>query len=150
MSEKKSVVIGGIRQNCYRRDIDVNYKQPSNCDDTIREYQSLERKHLPNGYIEQIEKKDYPINSQSVTSYADGADYRRDPVAAVANAAKRVNLGDITQVQDFLKNDPQQAVRVYRDVLNRLVQMDKDLPGQTPSAGQTPQPPTQQPGGKVE
>lgn len=130
MSEKKQVIIGGIRQNCYRRDIDTAYKPPQKRDDTVKYYDSLERKNLPNGYIEQVERKDYPINSASVTSYADGADYRRDPLGAVANAPKRTNLGDITEVQDFLKNDPQQAVRVYRAVLDRLTKFDKDLSGQ--------------------
>ena len=147
MSEKNHVKIGGIRQNCYRRDVDLAYKPPQKRDDTVRYYESLERKNLSNGYIEQVEVKDYPINAASITSYADGADYRRDPMAAVSNAPKRVNLGDITQVQDFLKNDPQQAVRIYRDVLSKLVDMDKDLPGKD---SQIPQPSTPEQGGKNE
>ena len=123
----REISILGIRQNCYRRDVDPLYTCPRKHDDTIKTYVSLERKHLPNGFVEQLEVKDYPINSESITSYADGADYRRDPAAAVANAPKRVNLGDITEVQNFLKSEPQQAVRVYRDVLAQLVKIDKDL-----------------------
>lgn len=149
MSEKRQVKIGGIRQNCYRRDIDTAYKSPQKRDDTVRYYDSLERKNLPNGYIEQVERKDYPINSASVTSYADGADYRRDPLGAIANAPKRTNLGDITEVQDFLKNDPQQAVRVYRAVLDRLTKFDKDLSGQG-QGDVNPQPVGQGEGGKTE
>lgn len=134
----REVSILGIRQNCYRRDIDPLYACPRKHDDTIKTYVSLERKHLPNGFVEQLEVKDYPINSESITSYADGADYRRDPAAAVANAPKRVNLGDITQVQNFLKNEPQQAVRVYRDVLAQLVKIDKDLGKQVEEPKQEP------------
>lgn len=134
----REVSILGIRQNCYRRDIDPLYACPRKHDDTIKTYVSLERKHLPNGFVEQLEVKDYPINSESITSYADGADYRRDPAAAVANAPKRVNLGDITEVQNFFKSEPQQAVRVYRDVLAQLVKIDKDLGKQVEEPKQEP------------
>lgn len=136
MSERVKIL--GVMQNCYRRDVDPLYAVPKKKDDTVKTYLSLERKNLPNGFIEHVEEKDYPINAESVTSYADGADYRRDPAAAVANAPKRVNLGDITQVQDFIKNEPQQAVRVYRDVLAKLVNMDKDLPVPAPAPAPVP------------
>lgn len=117
---RKNVVINGIRQNCYVRD--VLSTESSYISDTkkITKYGSLERKQLPNGFTEQVEERDYPITSDSVTSYADGADYRNDPLQAIANAPKRVNLGDVTEVQKFVQNDPQNAVRVFRDVLSRL------------------------------
>lgn len=78
------------------------------------------KKILPNGYLEVLEKKDYPINADSVSSYADSANYRNDPAQAVANAPKRVNLGDITEAQAFIRDNPQQALREYRDILARL------------------------------
>lgn len=55
-----------------------------------------------------IVEKDYPINSESVSSLAEGADYRNDPAQAIAQAPKRVNLGDVTEAQAFL-NNPQYA-----------------------------------------
>lgn len=47
----------------------------------------------------------YEITPESVTSFAEGADYRRDPVGAVANGHKRVNLGDVTDMQALMKMD---------------------------------------------
>ena len=119
---KGPVKINGVRQNCYALDVFTNItaKFPTGNDHTIEMYDSLEKKELPNGYVVQLEKKDYPINAKSVSSYADGADYRRDPAQAIANAPKRVNLGDVTQVQEFIDSNPQEAVRVMRDVLARL------------------------------
>lgn len=117
---KKPVKIGGVKQNCYVSDTYTDTRGIKKFE-TQKMYDSLERKHLPNGYVEQVETKDYPINSASVTSYADGADYRTDPLQAIANASKRVNLGDVSELQAFLNGaDPQSAIRVYQDVVNKL------------------------------
>lgn len=118
--EKKQIKICGIRQNCYALDINLNIKDLKKKNNTITSYPSLEKKKLPNGYVEQVEVKDYPINSDSITSYVDGADYRRDPATAVAQSKKRVNLGNIADVQDFLRNNPQEAVRLARNVSQTL------------------------------
>lgn len=116
----KKVVIGGLKQNCYVKDILTGTRDIKKFE-TQKTYDSLERKKLPNGYTEEIEVKDYPINSASVTSYADGADYRNDPLQAIANAPKRTNLGDVTELQAFLNGqDPQSAIRVYKDVISKL------------------------------
>lgn len=138
--ELKEVVINTHRQNCYvlgtrTATQDTIEQKPE------KKYVSLERQNLPNGFVETLVEKDYPINSESVTSYADGADYRSDPLQAIANAPKRVNLGDVTEVQNFIESDPQNAVRVFRDVVAKL------------KAQQTAQPaPTAQPenGGETE
>lgn len=127
MEELKPVSINGVRQNCYVLGV-ANSTFSTRSGKVEIKYPSLEREQLPNGFTEGIEIKDYPINSQSVTSYADGADYRNDPAQAVANAPKRVNLGDVAEVQEFLKNDPQNAVRVFRDVLAKLETAQKQTP----------------------
>lgn len=61
-----------------------------------------------------VEEKQLPyeITPEYVTSFAVGADYRRDVVGAVANGRKRVNLGDITDMQRLAALDT--------DSLNRL------------------------------
>lgn len=118
--EKKHIKIGGIRQNCYALDVCTSIKDTKKKNNTITTYPSLEKKKLPNGYVEQVEDKDYPINSDSITSYVDGADYRRDPATAVAQGRKRVNLGDVAEVQEFLRNNPQEAVRLARNVSQTL------------------------------
>lgn len=117
---KKAVKICGVAQNCY---IMAGYDKAiaKETNRTQMKYDSLEKKMLDNGYLEILEKKDYPINSDSVTSLADGADYKNDPLQAIANAPTRVNLGDITQAQEFLKN-PQNFARVYEDTKMRLAE----------------------------
>lgn len=120
----KPAVINGTRQNCFvlgtrTASAGTISSEPE------KKYKTIDRVNLPNGYYDTVVEKDYPINSDSVTSYADGADYRNDPLQAIANAPKRVNLGDVTQLQDFVQNDPQNAVRVFRDVLSRLESVQK-------------------------
>lgn len=115
---KKDIKIGGLRQNCYALDTrtvieDSHIKQP-------KYYSSLEKKQLPNGVVYNLEEVEYPITSESVTSYVESSDYHRDPLAAIAAAPKRVNLGDITEVQDFIQKNPQDALRVYRQVGEQL------------------------------
>lgn len=120
--EKTPVKLCGYVQRCY--------KVPGLCggvvgetdkNKDIKKYDILEKKDLPNGYIQEVVTKDYPINSDSVTSLAEGADYKNDPLQAMANAPTRVNLGDITQAQEFLKN-PQNFARIYEDTKLRLAQ----------------------------
>lgn len=120
--EKKRVSIGGIRQNCFALDVRMDTSAQTMTPPTIKSYFSLEKKTLNNGFVQELEKIDYPITSDSVTSYMDSSDYKRDPFGAVANAPKRVNLGDITEVQQFIENDPLQAVRLYREVGEKLEQ----------------------------
>lgn len=106
-----------------------------------------ERVELPTGFYEQLVEREYPVNSESVSSYADTADYRNDPLGAIAQAPKRVNLGDITGLQDFVNGDPQRAVSVYKNV---LAQVSKYL--DTVAKQQTKQPPKEEEstGGKEE
>lgn len=120
IQEKKPVKICGFKQNCYRvattGGIVGIAKNPSS---TVKKFDSLEKVNLPTGFVQQLVEKDYPINSASVTSYAEGADYRNDPMQAIANAPKRVNLGDITEAQQFLEN-PQELMRMYDTVKAKL------------------------------
>ena len=111
-----------IKTNCvfYRRDYSGIVRNTPNPNKKQEFYDSLEKKTLPNGYIERIIRKDYPINSESVSSLAEGADYRNDPAQAIAAAPKRVNLGDVTEAQAFLDN-PQLAASLFNDVKAKLV-----------------------------
>lgn len=120
--EKTPVKLCGYTQRCYKIPgvnpslvgVTDGFKDP-------KKYEVLDKKMLENGYIEEVQVKDYPINSDSVSSLAEGADYKNDPLQAMANAPVRVNLGDITQAQEFLKN-PQNFARVYEDTKMRLAQ----------------------------
>lgn len=120
--QKRPLIINGIPQNVYvsaqQRDFSVIPVHLRNA--TKKTYSVLERQALPNGFVEEIVEKDYPINSASVTSYVEASDYRNDPVQAIANAPKRVNLGDISGVQEFVRDNPVQAVGKYADILRRV------------------------------
>lgn len=127
IQEKKPVVVFGVKQNCYALDCrkpgsSIPLAVPNR---TIKKYYELEQKTLDNGYVEQVVEKDYPINSDSVSSYIESSDYRLDPNQAIAQAPKRVNLGDVTEVQDFMKNNPMQATLHYADVLQKVSQYMK-------------------------
>lgn len=119
----KKVVIGTFAQNCYRRD-GTTYAHKSFQKFKQDKYYSLEKVNLPNGYVQQLVEKDYPINSESVSSLAEGADYRNDPLQAIAQAPQRVNLGDITEAQRFLEN-PQNSAKIFETVKAQLLEYFK-------------------------
>ena len=119
---KRPILINGIPQNVFalrqKKDFSVIPSHLKNT--TTKKYNTLERKSLPNGYCEELQRKDYPINSESVSSYVESSDYRNDPAQAIANAPKRVNLGDVSQVQEFVRDNPVQAVGQYADILQKV------------------------------
>jgi hypothetical protein len=119
---KRPLLINGIPQSVYvkecRKDMSTLPLQLRNV--TKSKYDSLERRQLSNGFVEEVVEKDYPINSESVTSYVESSDYRNDPAQAIANAPKRVNLGDISQVQNFVRDNPVHAVGQYAGVLRKV------------------------------
>lgn len=131
---KRPIFLSGIRQNCYLLDGRPGVLLKPLVNRTLTQYNSLERVQLPNGFTEEIVKKDYPINSDSVTSYVESSDYRNDPAQAIANTPKRVNLGDISEVQDFVKSNPVDATRQYAAVLEKVAAYFKKQAGATSSA----------------
>lgn len=137
--EKRPISLCGVRQNCYLLDTRPSIMMNPRPNRTLVQYNSLERVQESNGFHEEIIKKDYPINSESVTSYVESSDYRNDPSQAIANAPKRVNLGDISQVQDFVKSNPVDATRQYADILEKVAKYFKD---QSANGAKTPTPST--------
>lgn len=127
----KPVDIMGVRHSCYRKacyrlDASEIVTPPPRPNRTLSKYYSLEREELPAGFQETVVQKDYPINSDSVSSYLESSDYRNDPVQAIANAPKRVNLGDISEAQEFIKNSPVEATKQYADILTKVAQYFKN------------------------
>lgn len=131
----KNVKICGYAQNCYK--VDGSFIPSKTAKPNIKQekYESLEKVVLPNGYIEEVVQKDYPINAESVSSMAEGADYRNDPMQAIAGAPNRVNLGDVTEAQKFLEN-PQNFARVFDIVKQRLTEYQAQQAQQTQQAQQ--------------
>lgn len=125
MKKEKSIFemcpvrVGTFRQNCYRVDSRGSIRKDPRPNVTKEKYISQEKVLLPNGFVEELVEKTYPINSDSVSSFAEGADYRNDPAQAIANASQRVNLGDITEAQEFLKN-PQNNAKMFNEIKSKL------------------------------
>ena len=78
-------------------------------------YSELVREVKPEGVIETMREVPYPHTVESVKSYAEAADYRNDPAAAMYQASKnpRKNLGDIRESQNLLRMDSQSARALY-------------------------------------
>lgn len=120
--KEKVVKINGFKQNSIvLRNVPRSTVSEEKKNKTQEKYSVLEKQMLENGYVEIVVDKDYPINSDSITSMAEGADYKNDPMQAIANERPRVNLGDITQAQEFLQN-PQNAKRIFEQTKMRLAQ----------------------------
>lgn len=117
--DMRPVRVGTFRQNCYRLDSRDGIRKHPRPNVTKETYISQEKVMLPNGYAEELVEKTYPINSESVSSFAEGADYRNDPAQAIAQVSQRVNLGDITEAQEFLKN-PQNNAKMFKEVKSKL------------------------------
>lgn len=119
---RRQVLIGGFPQNFYMRaqKIDTYSITEQEKNKEQKTYLAQERKELPSGFVDVVVEKDYPINSESVSSYIETSDYRLDPQNAIAKARKRVNLGDITQAQEFMGTNPIQASTKYSEVMQKV------------------------------
>lgn len=87
---------------------------------TPKSYVELQRDVVRNGIREHYEKVEYPITTESVNSHVQSADYRNDVVAAVNQPPRGVNLGDLTAYQNFIAQDPAEALRVYKETVAKL------------------------------
>lgn len=117
---KKQVYIAGVKQNCYTVDARPSPLVTPRPNVTMKEFEELTDKPLPNGFVQEMTVRTYPINKESVASYIESSDYRNDPMQAIANAPKRLNLGDISEAQEFIKNNPTEAVSKYADILRKV------------------------------
>lgn len=73
-------------------------------DKPVKKYCELQERPCANGVIEEYVSVDYPITADSVNSFVDTADYKRNP-DVFANAVPRQNLGDVSEIQKVLSND---------------------------------------------
>lgn len=135
---RKQVLIGGFPQNFYMRAQTIDtYSIPEHLKNKEQKtYLALERKELPSGFMDVVVEKDYPINSESVSSYIETSDYRLDPQNAIANARRRINLGDITQTQEFMGTNPIQASTKYSEVMQKVADYFKAQENKKASKGQ--------------
>lgn len=112
MSSKSSrVQTNLIQQNCFVRDVSKAVDLKSESPDFT--YQSLDEVVDDKGIHFQKEYLPYPITPAFVNSFVDSADYRRDVNGAISNGSSRVNLGDVTSMQQILSLDTASQRSLY-------------------------------------
>lgn len=113
-----------LQQNCFVRDAinksELVSGQPS-------EYVSLDEVVTSKGVELKESVEPYPITPEYVSSFADSADYRRDPIQAINNSVKGVNLGDITDIQKVSQLDTTEARALYDQLKARFASVDKPV-----------------------
>lgn len=84
-----------------------------------KKYIELRQKVVPNGIVEEEVVVDYPVTPESVKSFSDSTDFKRDLNGNLKSG--RTNLGDCTDLQSILNMDSENARRAYsrlQDTLN--------------------------------
>lgn len=123
----KKVHCNIISQDCYIRD--VTPKLVHKTEYKPRKFSSLVEVPDTLGIRYELKEFDYPVTPESVKSYVDSTDYKRDPSAAVGLPARGVNLGDMTTLQRVTNCD----LSAVRSVLERLQAAAKASAGFSPS-----------------
>lgn len=92
------------RMNLLEAEVYVRFPISTIGDKQVKQYVELQEETTQNGIREHYVAVDYPITPESVNSYADSADYRKNP-DVIKNAVHRQNLGDVSEVQKVMSND---------------------------------------------
>ena len=116
-----------ISQDCYLREITPKVVKKSEY--AARRFPSLVEVPDSVGVHYDLRDFDYPITPESVKSYVDSTDYKRDPAASTAAGSRGVNLGDITELQRVTNSD----VSAVRLTLERIQKAAEASAGLSPS-----------------
>ena len=116
-----------ISQDCYIRDVTPKVVKKSEY--AARRFPSLVEVPDSVGVHYDLRDFDYPITPESVKSYVDSTDYKRDPAAAIAAGSRGVNLGDITELQRVTNSD----VSAVRLTLEKIQKAAEASAGASPS-----------------
>lgn len=112
-----------VKCNLLQAEVYVRYPVRVCGDGTkCRKYVELQEVPTQNGFVEHYVELDYPITADSVNSYADSADYRKNP-EVIRQAVPRQNLGDISEVQKLLRED----MSSLRDIATRSQEIMEKL-----------------------
>lgn len=104
-------------------------------------YFELQTKEAPNGIVQELVEVEYPITPESVKSFVEETDYKKNPELLQANAGRK-NLGDVTAMQDLQKLD-MSAMRAQISALSaKLAEYEKNKdyagnPEVVPDSGNT-------------
>lgn len=116
-----------IAQDCFIRDVTPKVVKKSEY--AARRFPSLVEVPDSVGVHYDLCDFDYPITPESVKSYVDSTDYKRDPAAAIAAGSRGVNLGDITELQRVTNSD----VSAVRLTLEKIQKAAEASAGSAPS-----------------
>lgn len=86
-----------------------------------KKYIELRQKVVSNGIVEEIVEVDYPVTPESVKSFSESTDFKRDLNGNLKTG--RANLGDCTDLQSILNMDSENARRAYsrlQDTINAV------------------------------
>ena len=108
-----------IAQDCYLREVTPKVVKKSEY--APRRFPSLVEVPDSVGVHYDLRDFDYPITPESVKSYVDSTDYKRDPAAAIAAGSRGVNLGDITELQRVTNSDVS-AVRLTLEKIQKAAE----------------------------
>lgn len=120
----KKVQTNCILQNCFLREAssqhDCRFAKQG------KTYIELQNKVVPDGIKQEYVEVEYPHTAERVNSYAEAADYRRDPFAAIAKSQPRENLGNIIDLQKLANMDTS-ARKAYINSLSAAVETLKKV-----------------------
>lgn len=113
-----------LQQNCFVRDVTLksDLSVPS-----IVSFESIDEVVTDKGVEVRKTVEPYHITPQYVSSFVDSVDYRKDPIGAIANSFKRLNLGDITDVQKVASMDVSSARALYAELQKRFAEVKSDV-----------------------
>lgn len=109
-----------IRQNCFILDVSPAVDLKSSSSEKF--YESINEITVDHALKHDIVSVPYEITSDYVNSFADSADFRRDPVSAILNAPKRQGLGDIRDFQKVSEMDDTQAMQLFSQLKEKFAQ----------------------------
>lgn len=122
-----------VKSSLLQAEVYVRYPKCTINKQERKQYVELKDIEASNGVFQKYVTVDYPITPESVNSYADAADYRKNP-EVINQAVARTNLGDITDAQKILNSDATQLrnlVKQSQELLAR-VEAARATAGSTP------------------
>lgn len=113
------VYLNLIQQEVYFRNPEILTSNPGK--KASKTYYELKEVIQADGSrIEKLVEVDYPISAESVKSYVESTDYKRNLEQAFNAPPKGRNLGDVVDMQKLLSMDKQQILEVYNQLGERI------------------------------
>lgn len=106
--------------------VDFDYKKST--------YYELQEIQTDTGIVQELVEVEYPVTPESVQSYVDSTNFKRDLDASTAQSGGQ-NLGDVTDLQDLLSLDKTELnarLEKLKEVQNAVVEQLKKVESDKP------------------